>query len=256
MNFSFRSCHLFKGLLLVFLAVNAPGQEIPFSQTAGVNSILPHLLGSLRGFSSEAHVVMKQKDLTNQMEMTMELMYLQGKMRAEINMNRVKTADLRPQMIAGLREIGMDRVITITDPNAEHTLIIYPNLKAYIHAPPLQKDQPEVQVEKNKLGEKVMEGHLCHHYEVTLTPPLNARNPQKIQTWEAVDLGNFPLQIKISQKTSDVTVLFINPNLDLPEISSFQPPSNFTQYPTMEKVMENAVQKLLESPVSTTPAKE
>ena len=97
--------------------------------------------------------------------MPMGFHFLEGNMRAEIDMAEVKGQALPSQMAVTLKQIGMDKVVTIMPKGGKGTLILYPNLKAAVTVP--MEDPPDPQtlheesVRQIKIGTETVSGRRC-----------------------------------------------------------------------------------------------
>jgi hypothetical protein len=162
-------------------------------------------------------------------------------------MSSVKSKELPADAAASLKQIGLDKVVSIVQPDKKLTTIIYPSLRAYTEAPMSKEDAAEVDkkytVQSSKMGNETLDGHVCEKNKVTLTA--EGGKKREAVVWNATDLQKFPLQIQMPQDEGTVVMRFTNVKLVNPEAKLFEAPAGFTKQPSVEKLMQDAMMKAL-----------
>jgi hypothetical protein len=214
---------------------------------AGLNAAMTKLFGDTKSFTSQAEVKMLDKGGAETMTMPMIFSMLDGKIRADIDMARVKSKDMPAEAAASLKQMGMDKMVSIVRPDKKLTIIIYPALKSYAEVPMSKEDAADLDkkytLSSSKLGNETIDGHPCEKNKVTLT----GENGQKHEAivWNASDLKQFPVQMQMNQQDANVVMRYNNVQLTRPDGTQFEAPAGFTKHPTVEKLMQDGMMKAL-----------
>jgi len=221
--------------------VDLLAQPFPGGATGGLPPILSQLFGEVTGFSAQANVTVDGRRPSENMEMPMQFDYLNGRMRAEIDMSKIRGAAIPAQMMASLKQIGMDRVVTVMNGEDKPATILYPNLKASVEVKDASKPSGEkgkLAMEETKLGEDTVAGHACDKFRVKV-------GDQEALVWRARDLKAFPMQIRMEQSLVRMTVVYSDVKLVDPQADRFEVPKDYRKFDDMQAVMQDAMQRLL-----------
>jgi hypothetical protein len=107
-------------------------------------------------------------------------------------------------------------------------------------------------VEKTKLGKETFEGHACEKNKITLTDEKGVKHLATV--WNATDLKDFPVQIRMTehesavQQDSTLIMKFRDVKLVKPDASRFESPAGVTKYKSTEALMEAAAKGALGAP--------
>jgi len=214
---------------------------------AGLNAAMTKLFGETKSFTSQAEVKMLDKGGTETMTMPMTFSMLEGKIRADIDMARVKSKDMPPEAAASLKQMGMDKMVSIVRPDKKLTIIIYPALKSYAEVPMSKEDAADLDkkytLQSSKMGNETIDGHPCEKNKVVVT----GENGQKHEAvvWNATDLKKFPVQMQMNQQDANVIMRYNNVQLARPNSTQFEAPTGFTKYASVEKLMQDGMMKAL-----------
>src|SRR5437773_1540004 len=215
--------------LIVFLCVLSPsarGQFATITPDPGLSAAMLKLFGSNTAFTSEADVRMLDTSRAETMRLPMSMAMLDGKIRIEVDLSKVNSKDLSTEVAASLKQIGMDKMVSIVRPDKKSTLVIYPSLRAYAEAPMSKQDASEhaqqYSLEATKIGNESLDGHACEKNKVKIM----SANGQKHEAtvWNAADLQKFPVQIQMIQPDATVVMHFTRVNLKKPEANLFEAP--------------------------------
>lgn len=236
------------GLPLVLLsAVSAQAQFGGATAQAGLNAAMMKLFGDVKAFSSQAEVRMLDKAGVETMSMPMAFAMLDGKIRAEIDMSRVKSKDMPPEAAASLKQMGMDKMISIVRPDKKSTLVIYPSLRSYTDVPMSKEDAADLDkkytVRTTKLGNETIDGHPCEKNKVVVTGENGEKHEALV--WNAADLKKFPIQMQMNQQEADVVMRYTNTQMSPPDAKQFEAPAGYTKYPSVDKLMQEGMMKAL-----------
>jgi hypothetical protein len=180
-------------------------------------------------------------------EVTMpgKLAYLEGKTRFEMDMTEMKSANMPAQGAAQMKQMGMDKIVTISRPDKNTTCIIYSGLQAYVENPiqdaDAAKPASDFKSEVTQLGKETVDGHACVKNKVIVTD--KAGKAHESTVWNATDLKNFPVKIETSESGQTTTMLFKDIKLDRPDAAQFDPPAGFKKYDNMMALMQQEMMK-------------
>jgi hypothetical protein len=172
---------------------------------------------------------------------------LDGKIRADIDMGRVKSKDMPPEAAASLKQMGMDKMVSIVRPDKKLTIIIYPTVKSYAEIPMSKEDAADLDkkytLQSTKIANETIDGHACQKNKVIVT----GENGEKHEAivWNASDLKQFPVQMQMNQPEANVVMRYNNVQLVRPNGAQFEAPAGFTKYNSVEKLMQDGMMKAL-----------
>ena len=172
---------------------------------------------------------------------------IDGKVRAEIDVSRTKSKEMSPEIAASIKQMGLDKMVSIVRPDKKLTIFIYPSLQSYAEVPMSREDaatlEKQYTVDSKKVGDETVDGHPCEKNKLTAT----ADSGQKFEAlvWNAKDLKKFPIQMQMMQQDATVIMHFTNVQLTRPDATQFDAPQGFTKYPTVEKLTQEGVIKAL-----------
>ena len=229
----------------MLVATSVQGQFGSPGGQSGLNAAMLKLFGDTKYCSSQAEVRMLNKSGAETMTMPIAFSLLDGQMRVELDMTRVKSKEMPPEAAASFKQMGLDKMISIIRPDKKLTIVIYPSLRSYSETPMSKEDATDLDrkytLQTKKLGSENIDGHPCEKNQMTVT----ADNGQKHEAivWNALDLARFPLQIQMNQPDATVVMRFSNVQLAKPDAKQFDPPAGFTKYASVEKIMQDAMMK-------------
>ena len=154
-------------------------------------------------------------------------------------MSQIKSADVRPEDLAHLKQLGLDRVITVVLPERKSALIIYPALQAYVEAPMTPEAAAEMTadytLQRTKLVKETIDQLACEKCKVILTGPKGDR--QEAVVWFATGLKDFPVKVQMNQPDATVVMHFKDLRLSRPGVKEFEAPAGFAKYPSVEALL-------------------
>jgi len=187
-------------------------------------------------------------DAQGKESITMPMSYalLDGRIRSEVDMTQVKSKELEGSA-ASLRQMGMDRTISIVRPDKQVVFVIYPSLRAYAETP-IAKDQTgnanqNYKIDSTPLGNDTVDGRACQKNKVTVSGADGDKHEAIV--WNASDLKNFPVKMQMIQAGVTTVMKYSNIKFDKPDAKLFDPPVGFDKYDSMEKMMQAAIMKML-----------
>ena len=207
------------------------------------NEQLAKVFGTGTAFSADAAITVNEAS-GKVMQMQMSFAMLDGKVRTEIDMSKMG-GSLPPDAMAHLKQMGMERTVTIFLPAGNVMYMVYPGQKAYCemtppHSTAAATPGKEPKIERTTLGKETVDGHDCTKVKVTSTDE-NGRKFEWLM-WQAADLKDFPVKVELTaEKGTVVTMLYRNISQNKPDAALFAPPSSFTRYGSMQEMMMGAM---------------
>lgn len=247
-----------KGLLALALGLNLTAVNAQPARPGGmgggprnaphIGAAMAKLFGEHQAFTAE---IENEVSLAQGRNMTLpgKLAFDSGKARFEMNMAEAKGDAIPPQMLAQMKAMGMDKVISISRPDQKTTYLIYPGMKAYAAIPNQDQDsstsEADYKIETTELGKETIDGHPCIKNKAVVTDPEGKKHESTL--WNATDLKKFPVQIKTSEDGNDITLHFKTVKLTKPAGSEFDLPSDFTKYDSMMSLMQHEMMKHMQN---------
>jgi len=246
MKSSFLRLAVCAGGILLGSALHAQS-PVPGGSSAAMNAVLTKLFGSNNTFVAKSDVRVMDKDRKETMSVTMNVVSLDGKIRSEVDMTQVKSAELPPELTANLKQMGMDRVVSIMRPDKKAIYLVYPSLQAYVNMPFAKEEaeafEKDAKMEKTQLGKETIDGHSCTKNKVVVVDGKGGK--QEVIVWNATDLKDFPVQIQVQEKDSIILMLYREIQFIKPDGKQFDPPSGYKQYADNQQLMQKAMEKIL-----------
>jgi hypothetical protein len=219
-------------LFIVLLTRQAVvAQVAAVGSPTGINAAFVKLFGAVNSFTARVETQMFDPSQKELVRMPMDFAALDDQVRLEIDLSQAKSKDLTASALAGVKQAGMDRVVSVFRPDKKVTYIIYPGVQSYLILPLAKGDVEALEqgltLKKSALGKETVDGHPCVKNKATVS---NAKGPVlEAITWNAADLKDFPLQIQMNQKDNKVIMRFSQVRLVKPDAKQFDLPPNYGQ---------------------------
>jgi hypothetical protein len=215
--------------------------------SAGVSAAMTKLFGNLTAFSAQSEVRVLGKDQKEIITTPMRFALLDKKIRVEVDTSQVKNKDMPAAALASMKQLGMDRVISVTRPDKRATYIIFPRVQSYVNVV-LSKEDAEAfeknpKIEKTALGKETIDSHPCVKNKVVITDAQGQKNEATV--WYATDLKDFPVQVQTADKENTMVMHYRDIQLARPDAKLFAPPAGFTEYKDVQQLMQAAMKKML-----------
>ena len=216
-----------------------PGGAPPKNPSAA----LAKFLGKDLAFTATASVVTQKQSGRNPETTVMSFAVLEGKIRNEVDLT--KMSGVKKQDAAGMKDMGMDRMVILTLPSKPVVYMIYPALESYYELPRStnQTDGAGAKVERTELGSETIAKHPCTKTKVTVTEADGKISESLV--WEATDLKKFPIQYQVAEGAETTTTTFQDINRDKPDASLFELPANYKQYGNMQQLIMGNMQRMM-----------
>ncbi len=213
----------------------------------------PTLSGSMRKVFGKhtaftAKVEMQFSRGADKVVMPGKMAVLDNHARFEIDMAEVKGGGIPPEAAASMKQMGMDKTVTITRPDKETMYLIYPGLKAYVTQPfkdpEASRPESDFTAEVTELGKETVEGRACVKNKVVVTDKQDRRH--EFTVWNATDLDNFPVRIETAANGNTVTWLYKEVKLTKPDAALFDPPADYKKYDSLMALMQEEIMKRMQ----------
>lgn len=213
----------------------------------GMNAALTKLFGDIKGFSSQVEARILDKNQKETTSLAMQFALLDNQVRTELDMSSIKGAQMPPDAVASMKQMGMDKIISIVRSDRNAMLLIYPGLKSYAEMTMPQGEgaasDEDVKIQKTALGKETIDGHPCTKNKVVITP--KSGESQEAIVWNASDLKDFPIQMQMTDNDNTVVMKYKDIKMAKPDAQLFEAPAGFTRYNDMQQLMGAAMQKMM-----------
>jgi len=221
--------------------------QLPGGRQAGMNAALLKLFGDLDAFSARAEVTYQDKTSRQDVMMPMGFALLDGKLRLDLDLSQMKSAQVPTQMLASLKLAGLDKAVTIVRPDRRMALMVYPGISSYVEMPMAAEEAADWQrsysVDQKKLGRETIEGKPCDRTRVTVSG--NNGTQQEATVWYSQEPRPFPVKVQMVQSGATVTMLFRDVKLTRPDAAQFEAGGGLKKYASVEQLTQSAMMKAL-----------
>lgn len=235
---------------LAVLALTAPAAAGWFGpdKTDTSDLQLARILGADRSFTATADLSVLDRKGKEIHAGEVGYAVLEGKLRTEIDLTKMKAEGKRAEGAAQMANFGMDRIISIVRPDKNLSWIVYPGLRGYCTMP-LAADsagptnQPP-RITRTELGQETIDGHPCVKWKVTIAEASGKQH--EVLVWEATDLDQFPVQTRVEAGDSTMVTKFRDIRMAKPNPNLFEVPPGCKQYQSIQEMMMSGMQQLLQ----------
>lgn len=248
-------------VVLSLLAGSACLAQLPSIGGAGALgtdfATLSKLFGDHPGFSAKSDFRIYDKNQKEKISATMGFAYLENKFRLEMDMTQIKNSDIPASAGAAMKQLGMDRVVSIVRPEKKASYLIFPGIQSYINTPLSKIDtdayEKKPRLEKTVLGKETLDAHACVKNKVVTTNDKGEKS--EFTVWNATDLKDFPVQILTKEKDDTVIMRYKEVKLARPEAKQFDVPSDFKEYADYTALMQAVMMKMMNDAAAPAPKK-
>jgi hypothetical protein len=207
------------------------------------------IFGQNQAFTATAEVTIADKSRPEPMQMESAYAVLKGNVRTEMDMTSMKGLTMPPQAIAQMKQMGMDRTVSIYRSDKKLLYLVYPGLKAYCEINPAamqptdKAEQKEPKIESTPIGKDTVDGHPCVKNKVTFTTDDGKQHEMIV--WNASDMHDFPIQTEMQSGGATITTHFRDIKMSAPDASLFDPPGDYKAYGSMQEMMMANMQRMM-----------
>ena len=237
------------GVLLWFAVPSGLGQPgggigLVQSQAPFLAAALSEFFSDTRAFTAGVELALPAKADGESLKLPFGVAMADGRMRWELDFANVKSADLPPDAIKGMKDMGLDRMFFLYLPGKPLTLA-FPGMKAYVElaAPKAEGVQQQAQekigrLEKKELGRETIVGQPTVKYSVKVPG-----DDGTATVWQATNLQNLPVKILITKAQQTYQLQLSNIKLGQPDAAYFTVPAGFAKQADVSAVMQAAAMK-------------
>jgi hypothetical protein len=215
------------------------------------------LFGDHTAFSANLEFEVRQNEVGNPVTLPGKISFSDGKTRFEMDLTQAKGDQIPPEAIIQLKQMGMDKMVVISLPSQDQSLLVYPGLKSYvkmpINDPDADKTVDDFDIQITELGREERGGYKCTKNRVVVTD--KAGGSQESTVWNANELDGFPVRIETTEEGHGVVLLFKDVKLATPASSQFTPPADYTPYDNVMGMMQEIMVKRMGGGTGTAPQK-
>jgi hypothetical protein len=230
------------GVLLASAAAAFAQMEMPGSP-AGINAALTKLFGNIKAFTAKSEVQVFGKDQKEKLSTPMGFAMLDGKMRVDIDVSRMRNKDIPAAAYASMKQLGMDHVVSVFRPDKGASYIIFPRMRSYLSMPmpkaELEAYKKNPNLKKTVLGKETLDGHACIKQKVIMTDDQGQEHEATV--WNASDLRDFPVKIQTTDKDDTVILRYREIQMVRPDSRRFEVPAGFKAYDDMQSLMQGLI---------------
>jgi hypothetical protein len=219
----------------------------PGGPPSSVDTAMMKLFGKTGGFRAKQAIKMLDEKGKESMSLTAKTAYLEGKTRTDIDFSEMKGKGMGPEMAAQMKQMGMDKIVSLLRPDLKKIYQIYPSMESALEMP-IQKDQAEaidkkVTVDKEVLGKETVGKYACTKNKVTITDEDGTKHEMLV--WMAGELKDFPVKMEIAEKESKIIVEYSDISMTKPDAKEFEVPAGFAKYTNMQEFQMGIMQKMM-----------
>lgn len=214
---------------------------------AGLNAALLRLLDPHTAFSADLEVRMFDAKSNLTLHAPMRFHRLDGKLRGDIELARLKSKDLPALAASAAQNVGMERVVTVVRTDQRESWLLYPAFQACVVAP-LDADEvaalaKPAHVSRTPLAEETLAGQRCEKERVVVTEPDGRQHTALV--WRAPALKNFPLRLETRDGTDTLVMEFRNVQFARPDAVLFELPKGTSRHDDPQELMRAVMKRLL-----------
>jgi len=172
------------------------------------------------------------------------------KFRSYSDMANLKSDMFTADAAAVFKQHGVDRTIMINRLDKNVKFLIYPGLRAYIREPgsllPDAETAP-IKIVKTIQGQETIYGHPCNKLGIVFIQEDSTNLFGTV--WQALDLENFSVQIKLVSVGNSTQIHFENVKLGRLDPDLVEVPAGYTRYDNLHEMLygKTAPQKIPET---------
>ncbi len=229
-------------------AAGALTDQAPFLAAA-----LSEFFTDSRDYSAQADLILPGRERGD--AIPIGLAVSEGRMRWQVNFDRVRSAHFPPERIEMLRQMRLDSAVLWLKPGEDLTVGL-PRFRSWASAPAPEssgiRDKAESKVgglKKTLVGKEVVDGHPCVKYMLTI--PEENLPGQVALVWEAADLENLPIKILVKKDGQVHGFQLRNVRPGKMDERLFQPPAEWTRKPSVTALLQEGILRGLSGSTAT-----
>lgn len=214
------------------------------SQAPFLAAALSEFFSDTRAFTAGVELALPAKAGGESLKLPFGVAMADGRMRWELDFANVKSAELTPEAIKSMKDMGLDRMFFLYLPGKPLTLA-FPGMKSFVElaAPKVEGVQQQAQekigrLEKKELGRETIAGQPTVKYSVKVPG-----DDGTATVWQATNLQNLPVKIVLTKGEQTYQLQLSNIKLGQPDAAYFTVPAGFAKQADVSAVMQAAAMK-------------
>jgi hypothetical protein len=243
---------LLLGLLLnLGTAPRVVAQETTVGLSPGLNAALVRLFGEHKAFTAQLRIRMTDGQGNETLNAPMRFALLDGKMRGELDVTKLKSKDLPVLAASAAKSVGMEKVVTLVRPDKAETYLLYPAFQSCLVAPIDASDlaalkQP-AKIQRTPLARETLDNHPCVKSKVVVTEPGGETHESIV--WYAKDLKDFPLHIRTVDGADTLDLHFSQIRFVRPAAKEFDLPAGTVRYDDVQDLTAAVMKRMLKEAI-------
>lgn len=221
--------------------------QVTAGASPGLNAALVRLFGNVNAFTAQLHIRMTDGQGTETLSAPMKFSLLDGKMRGDLDVTKLKSTELPAFAASAAKSVGMQNVITLVRPDRKETYLLYPAFQACVVAPIDEADvaalKKPAKIQKTPLGRETLDGHRCVKNKVVVTESDGRQHEATV--WNATDLKDFPLRIQTVDGAVTIILHFRQVKFERPAAKDFDLPAGTAKYDDPQALAQAVMKKLI-----------
>ena len=221
--------------------------QVTAGASPGLNAALVRLFDGVTGFTAQLDLRMVDTNGTETLNAPMKFSLLDGMMRGDLDVTKLKSKDLPALAATAASSVGMDRVITLVRPDKKETYLLYPKFQACVVAPLDDEDvealKKPAKLAKTPLARETLDGHPCIKNKVVVTEADGRKHAATV--WNATDLKDFPVQIQTVDEADTIILRFRLIKFERPAAKDFDLPAGTKKYDDAGELSKAVMKQLI-----------
>jgi hypothetical protein len=216
-------------LAVLALSGSIASGQLSSGTPAGVNAALTRLFGSTTAFTAAVEARVLDPSGQELLRMPMGFAELDGKLRLEIDVGKIHSANLSAKQVAAIRDAGLAQMVTLIRPDRKSSYILYPAVQNYTVMSMSREEADaagsKLKLEKTALGKTTVDGHSCVQNRSLVKD--GAKVILDATTWNATDLRDFPIRIETKDQGNTSILQFRKLQFTRPDSNLFEIPPRY-----------------------------
>lgn len=221
--------------------------QVTAGASPGLNAALVRLFGGATAFTAQLELRVLDEKGAETLNAPMKFSLLDGKMRGDLDVTRLKSKELPALAATAAKSVGMEQVITLVRPDKKESYLLYPRFQACVVAPLDDEDiealAKPAKITKTALGKETLDGHPCVKNKVVVTEADGRTHTATV--WNATNLKDFPLQIHTRDESDTIIMRFRAVKFERPRPKDFDLPAGTKKYTDAQELSQAVVKKLI-----------
>jgi len=124
-----------RALFTVTMVASVLATSAQRAPQTGINAAMIKMFGDIKAFTAQAEVHLLDKEQKEVSVLPMTLALRDGKLRAEMDLTQAKGTAIPPEATIMMKQAGLDKMVSLIQPEKKINALMYPAMKAYAEVP-------------------------------------------------------------------------------------------------------------------------